>query len=93
MLQNCDSSIGSKFQKPSARANMLSAWTGSHRLPDCAVRLNCERDDVPGRSHKTNGIVIEAKCAPAEGKNFPGKKQAGAKLKMAHFHEVCMDIC
>jgi hypothetical protein len=35
-----------------------------------------------GRSGKTNGIVQEAKCAPAEGKNFSGKKRAGAKLNM-----------
>jgi hypothetical protein len=48
----------------------------------CGTALNCVRDDVPGRSGKTNGIVIAAKCAPAEGENFPGKKQAGAKLNM-----------
>jgi hypothetical protein len=38
--------------------------------------------EAAGRSRKTNGIVIEAKCAPAEGENFSGKKQAGAKLNM-----------
>jgi hypothetical protein len=74
MLQNCDSSIGNKFQKTSGRAYFQHGPV----LP----ALNCVRDDVPGRSGKTNGMVIAAKCAPAEGENFPGKKQAGAKLNM-----------
>ena len=40
-----------------------------------------EQGDVPGRSGKTNGIVMEAKCVPAEGENI-SDKQAGTKRYM-----------